>query len=124
MPQAVKPQRRQGVSLYLRDGPVQVGDDDLSHAIHRLGGRRGAGPIGIADQLEEPVRDDLPAQAEAVFAPAALRFLAAAGQPLPVVVDFLLISAVDGERHRFGELEARAAVDADEPGAIQDEAAG
>ena len=83
--------------------------------------RAGSGSLG---QLEQPVRHDLPAQPEAVLEPAALRFLAAVDQPVPVVVDLVLVLALDHERHRLGELEMRAAVDADEPRAVQHEEAG
>src|SRR6185503_2162321 len=47
--------------------------------------------------------------------PAACAFFPAAGeQLLPVVVDFLLVLAVDHERNRLGELELRPAVQRDE----------
>src|SRR5208283_5063237 len=51
---------------------LQSGDDDLAHAVHRLGGGRRPARVRVADQLIEAVRNDLPAETEAVFAPSAL----------------------------------------------------
>src|SRR6201996_4201417 len=96
----------------------------FAHAIHRLGGSGGACRIRMANQIVEPPWNHLPAQTEAVLAPAALRFLAAIGQPAPVVVDLVLVFAVDRERHRLAEGEMRTAVDPDEPIAVQHEGAG
>ena len=65
-------------------------DVDLLHLQHRLHGALGAPRVGVAQQLAEPLGDDLPAQAEPVLEPAALTFLAApsvsattAGRPRP-----------------------------------------
>src|SRR6516165_12222387 len=74
--------------------PFQPGYHDLAHAIHRRRGGGRAGRVRVAEQLVEPVRHDLPTQAKAVLEPAALRFLAAVGQSLPVIVDLVLVLAV------------------------------
>src|SRR6202011_3067021 len=67
---------------------------------------------------------DLPAQPESVLEPAALRLFAAVDQSVPVVVDFVLVLALDHERHRLGELKLWAAGDADEPLAVEHEGPG
>ena len=46
-------------------------------------------------------------------------FLPAVGQPLPVVVDLVLLLAVDLERDGLAERELGAAVDADEPLSVE-----
>src|ERR1700761_401868 len=96
----------------------------FAHAIHRLGGSGGACRIRMANQIVEPPWNHLPAQTEAVLAPAALRFLAAIGQPAPVVVDLVLVLAVDREGHRLAEREMRTAVDPEESVPVQHEGAG
>ncbi|WP_424399027.1 hypothetical protein [Mycobacterium uberis] len=57
----------------------QLGYDNLAHIEHRLGGCHRTGQIRLADQLIEPVQDDLLTQAEVVFTPATLRFLTTVG---------------------------------------------
>src|ERR1700755_473694 len=86
---------------------LECGNDDLVHPEHRLRRRRGAGRVGVAGELEEPGRNDLPAQPEPVLEPAALRLLAAVDQPVPVVVDLVLVLALDQKRHRLAERELR-----------------
>ena len=52
-------------------------DVELLHAEHRLHRALGASRIGIAEQLRERPRHDLPREAEAILQPAARAFLAA-----------------------------------------------
>jgi hypothetical protein len=49
----------------------EIGDDDLAHAVHRVGGGRRPGWIRMADRLVKPVRNDPPTQTESIFPPAA-----------------------------------------------------
>ncbi len=49
----------------------------FAHLQHRLHGALGALRVGVAEQLAQPVGDDLPAQAEPVLEPAALSLLPA-----------------------------------------------
>ena len=74
---------------------------------------------GSVEQLLHPAGHHLPGEAVLVLQPAARPLLAARGQPLPVVVDVLLGLAVDLEGDSLVELELGAAVDADEPLALQ-----
>src|ERR1700746_499667 len=48
-------------------GALKRGDVDALHWHYRGEGASGAGRIGIADQLDELARDDLPRNAKAVF---------------------------------------------------------
>ena len=59
-----------------------------------------------------PDGHDLPRQPVPVLEPTALALLAARGQRVPVVVDLVLVGALDQERDRLVERELRAAVDA------------
>jgi hypothetical protein len=86
---------------------LEIRYDDLAHAEHRLGRRYRTRRTGIVEQLKEPLRHDLPTQPIAVLQPATLRFLAAVGQALPVIIDLVLVLAVDGERDRLGERKLR-----------------
>jgi hypothetical protein len=61
-------------------------------------------------------------QPVAVLQPPALLLDAALEKPAPVVVDLVLRVALDLQRHRFGERELRAAVDADEALAVDSNA--
>ena len=58
------------------------------------------------------VGNDLPGEAEPVLQPAALAFLAASGdEGVPVLVDFLLVTALHEEGDGFGESEFRPAIE-------------
>ena len=59
--------------------------------------------VGVAEQLAQGGRDDLPRQAVAVLQPAARALLAALGERDPQLVDLLLRLAVHEERDRLGE---------------------
>jgi hypothetical protein len=72
-------------------GAFEFGDIELGHAHHGLHG------AGVAEELGDVVRDDLPAEAELVLAPAAGDLFAALGEAGPVAVDLGLIGAVDDE---------------------------
>src|SRR6185503_10210791 len=90
---------------------VDGGDVDLLHAHHRLEGALGLGATG-RKRVDQRARGDLPREAPAVLAPAALAFLAAiADDRVPVAVGLFLIVRRDLEGKRFGVLELRAAVE-------------
>ncbi len=89
-------------------------------SIARVAATARAGSASLS-QLEQPGGDHLPAHPEAVFEPAALGFLTAVDQRVPVVVDLVLVAALDRERHCLVEREHRAAVDADEPRSVENE---
>ncbi len=64
--------------------------------------------VGIADELDQPIGDDLPRQSPAVLEPAARLLLAAVGgERRPVAVDLVLIGARHVQRDRLGEGELR-----------------
>src|SRR5690606_9961602 len=92
-------------------GGFQCGDVDLLHLQHGLHGPVGARPVGIAEQARQRARNDLPGDAEAVLQPTALAGLPALDEPPPVVVDLLLIGAVDVQRDGLVELELGPAVE-------------
>src|SRR4029079_3293816 len=64
-------------------------------------------------RVGQPLRADRRGEAETVLQPAAWAVLAALAELLPVVVDLVLVVAVDRERERLVELEVRAAVERD-----------
>jgi hypothetical protein len=66
----------------------------------------------------------LPRQSELVGEPAALDFLAAGGQLVPVIVDLLLGVAIDDERDRGREAVRRPAIERDERLTVELEAGG
>ena len=68
-----------------------------------------------------PLGHDLPGEAVAVLQPAALALLAALGQRVPVVVDLVLVGAVDQQRDGLVEREHRTAVDGGERLAVEHE---
>jgi hypothetical protein len=76
-----------------------------------LHGSIAASLVRVAHQLGVLSRDDLPGQSVAVLQPAARAFLAAFGKPGPLVVDLLLVDAMDHERDRLVKRELRTAVD-------------
>src|SRR5688572_11932235 len=95
-------------------GLLQFRDIDLAHLQHRVERALRLLEVLVGDHLEEDRRGYLPRQSVLVFKPAARAFLPATGeQLLPVVVDLLLVLAVDHERDRLGELEVRPAVQRD-----------
>ena len=92
-------------------GGFDRGDVDLAHLQHRLHGTMRAIRIGVADELDEPIRDDLPRESPPVLQPAARLLLPAVGdQGRPVAVDLLLVGARDVERDRLGERELRSGI--------------
>src|SRR5690606_6865696 len=101
-----------------RSGVLELGDHDLALTEEHLGDPRGA--LGVGHQLSEAARDDLPAEAEPVLEPAALRLLAAVGEErVPEVVDLLLVLAVDPEGDGLVEPEERPRVESLEPPAAE-----
>src|SRR4051812_41946608 len=105
-------------------GPPDLGDVDLLHSQHGLGGPLGAAGVGVLQKREHLHGGDLPGDAELVLEPAALALLAALGEPVPVVVGLLLVLAHDLEGDRLGEPELRAAVQAEVLLAVEGEADG
>src|SRR2546425_874229 len=95
-------------------GPLQLLDLDLLHLEHGLHDPLGLRAIRIIQHFAENGGVHLPRQAEFVLEPAAGSFFSAGREFLPVVIDFALGLAVDGERDRLGELEVRAAIQRDE----------
>ena len=88
----------------------------MEHGVHdSLGFLR----VFVLHEFAQDGGNDLPGEAEFVFQPAALDFLTADGEFLPIVIDFLLRLAIDDEGEGFGELEVRAAVQGDEFLAIE-----
>jgi hypothetical protein len=81
------------------------GDVDLAHLHHRVPRALDPLGVGVGEELVHARRDDLPGDAEAVLQPAARAFLAAVGELLPVVVDLVLVLAVDQEGDRLAEGE-------------------
>src|SRR5438309_6493379 len=92
---------------------AQRGDVQLAHLEHRV--HRAPGPlrVRVREQLLHAGRHDLPRQPVAVLEPAARPLLTALGQPLPVVVDLVLVHAGDLEGDGLVKGELRTAVDAD-----------
>src|SRR5258706_297949 len=92
---------------------VDLGHVDLLHRHHRVEGALGLGPAG-RHRLGERARGDLPGEAPAVLAPAALALLASvADDRVPVAVGFLLVVRRDLEGERLALLEGRTAVEAE-----------
>src|SRR5262249_22684630 len=92
------------------DGRVDGRHVDLAHRVEDP--HRGGGSLGVAGDLGPVGRTHLPRQPELVLQPTAHALLATIGGELvPVVVDLLLVLAVDDERDRFVEGELRATVD-------------
>src|SRR6201996_339668 len=103
-------------------GVAQGLDVDLGHAEHGLDGGVGTQWVGVTDQLDERVGNDLPGQAEAVLDPAARADLATpGGELLGVPVNLVLAGGGDLERGGLGERERRAAVEGGEwpPGELE-----
>src|SRR6185437_6889257 len=100
-------------------GRLELGEVELLHRHHRLGHLLDALGVARSHQLAEFQRHDLPRQPELVLEPAAGAFFAALGQRIPVVIDFSLGAAADGQRHRFAELVDRPAVQRDELHAVE-----
>src|SRR5450756_2243799 len=94
------------ISASLIRGGLQLGDDDAVLGEHGLLSGRGACRVGIAQQLVQPLRGDLPAQSVRILEPPAHRLLAATGdEPVPEAIGFGLVLAGDAQRHRLVELE-------------------
>src|SRR5262249_29688924 len=100
-------------------GGLQCRQVELAHLQHRLHRAVGALRVGVREHLFHAGRHHLPGEAEAVPEPTALALLSAVGELLPEVVDLILGLAFDRERDRLVEAELRAAVDADEPLAVE-----
>ena len=90
---------------------LELGDVELGHLQHPPHHLAGSLAVGIAQQLREHRRHDLPRDAVLVLEPAAWTRLSPLGERVPVVVDLVLVGARDRERHRLGEGELRPAVD-------------
>src|SRR5215208_6815187 len=106
--------RRQSCALRLRRRPLERSDVDLLHLEHRGHHTLRLLAVGVAEQLGQALRDDLPREAEPVLEPAARALFAALRQLAPVRVDLFLALAADLERDRLVEREVRAAVERDE----------
>ena len=63
----------------------------LVHAVYRLGGRRCAGPVGIADQFVEAVGTICQVSPKRSLRQPHCDSLATVGQAVPVVVDLVLV---------------------------------
>ena len=74
-------------------GGLQPGDVELHHLQHRLHDPLRLGGIGIAQQLRQYARHDLPRDAVAVPEPAASLDRTAGRQRVPQPVDLRLIGA-------------------------------
>src|SRR5439155_7596948 len=86
---------------------------DLLHRHHGVEGALGLGASG-RHRLGQRARSDLPGEAPAVLAPAALALLASvADDRVTVAVRFLLVVCCDLEGERLAVLERRAAVEAE-----------
>ena len=90
--------------------PLERRNVDLLHREHRIHHPLCLGWIWIGEQAWQGARDYLPGEPETVFQPTAPLCGLVCRQRLPEPVDLLLALAVDHERHRFVELELRAAV--------------
>src|SRR3954447_6832208 len=111
--------RRAGRRLRGGRRPLELVDLDLLHREHRPHDALRLLAIRVAEQLREPLGDDLPRQAEPVLEPAARAFLSTALRQLaPVVVDLLLVLTADLQRDRLAERELRPAVQRDELQAV------
>jgi len=97
-------------------GALQGGDIELFHAHHGLERALGGCGSWVVEQGGQHPGDDLPGEAELIFDPAALlgAGIAADGEFFPVVIDLLLIFALDLEGDGFAEFEDRAAVECGE----------
>ena len=100
---------------------LQAFDVELLHLQHGLKGPLGFCGVGIGEQLRQDLGDNLPGEAKLVLQPAALLRLriAALGQPLPVVIHFILRRALNLERDGLVELENGAAVERGEGLSVQ-----
>ena len=78
---------------------------DLRHAKYRGKGTLPATLVRIVQQLRHAGRYDLPRHAVLVLQPTTRPLLATLGQPCPVVVDLILVGAIDQQRDGFAERE-------------------
>src|SRR4026208_2056923 len=77
---------------------LQLGNVDLGHLQHGLHDALRLCRVGVAHELHQRYRDDLPGQPVFVGEPAALLRCAAGRELVPEFVDFGLGCAVDEER--------------------------
>src|SRR5919106_1223499 len=85
-------------------GGVQSVDVEFAHLQHRLHGSLRLLGARVREDLVEAGRGDLPGEAVFVLEPATHALLASVGgELLPVVVDLVLVLAVDLERDRLVE---------------------
>ncbi len=89
---------------------LQLTNLDLRHLHHRAHDAIRLCLVGIAHQLPQLRRNDLPGEPELVLEPAALALLPALRELLPVRVHLLLVLAFDHEGDGLAELEVRPAV--------------
>lgn len=95
--------------LRLIIGPLEGRHVELHHRHHGFHHGLDLPGVTVADQLHESPWDDLPRDPERILDPAALgRRGAGLDELVPILVDFLLVLAVDIEREAFGEGEVRA----------------
>ena len=94
-------------------------DVELLHFEHCLHHALRFFRVGIAQQLPQLRRHDLPRQAEFVLEPAALNFPAVCGEFFPVRIHFLLRLTAHDERDCLGELVDRSAVEGGELHAVE-----
>src|SRR5690242_9498831 len=104
-------------------GAFDRGDVDLMHGQHRGHDASRRRLILVGEQIDEPLRRDLPAEAKFVLQPAAGGFLTAIGCELvPVVVGFLLAFRADHEGNGLGKLELRPGIEGDKLNSLELEA--
>src|SRR5215471_5847425 len=97
---------------------------DLLHLEHRFHDAARLRCVRGLDEFDQAVRDHLPGNPEPVLEPAAGLFAAASREAVPVMVDLALGLAGNLERHRFGELVLRAAIERREWLAVEFESNG
>ena len=102
-------------------GAFQLADVELLHLHHGLKGSLGFFGIGVVEQLRQDLGDNLPGEAKLILQPAALLRLriAALGQPLPLVIHFLLSRALNLKRDGLVELENRSTIERGEGLSVQ-----
>jgi hypothetical protein len=100
---------------------LQAFDIEFLHLQHGLKGPLGFCGVRIGEQLRQDLGYNLPGEAKLILQPAALLRLriAALGQPLPVVIHFLLSRALNLKRDGLVELENRSTIERGEGLSVQ-----